>query len=248
MRVSALLTCACLLLGGCLLGDADGEAPPPASSAQAAAAGINFNPAATAETGNRSNGPLLLPRELLEPPPEDEITPDYVFDDDAFVSRDIDIQAGTIDGTLGEREFAGPTEQNFGWYTSWNFDGEIQSYLTLEVATEGRAGAGMLILSFEGDLGPLRDQMSTASTVPREIPETIETWVVACYGASMYNWDADVPAMAADVRVSADPDDPEGVVFDVEATFDEEQDEPVHGAIWTTRGDLEAILDYRPEG
>lgn len=244
MRVSAALTCVCLLLGGCLLGDADGEAPPPASSARAAAATIAFNPAVNAEPGSRDRGPLLLPRMVTPTPEEPEVPDDFVFDEDAFVSREVLVRSGTIDGQLGERDFDLSTMENHGWYTSWDFNGDVASYLTLEVAAEGRAGAAMLILSFEGDLEPLLAEVARGSTSPRPVPTEVSTWVVACYGAEMYNWEADLPADEVAVTMATAPDDQATVEFEVTATFNGTDE--VMGTVRASRPDLEEVLALLP--
>jgi hypothetical protein len=240
MRVGFIITCTSLALGGCLLGDADGEAPPPASTAQTAA--IIFNPEVNVDEEGNADGPLLLPRTTGPRPPGGGNLGNFDFDADAFMSGDIAVRRGRIDGPMGERMFAGETEQNRGWFTAWDYSDAAEGYLTLEVAadeTEG-PGAGMLILGIEGPIDDLMLTIDEADDAPRRLPGGLSTWVAGCWGPSMNSWDNDVGADESDVLVRRDPDDPDNLLFEVTAAF--RGGEPVEGEIEVNGGAVTSMI------
>ncbi|MGD8859094.1 MAG: hypothetical protein PVI30_03725 [Myxococcales bacterium] len=241
MRVGFIITCVSLLLGSCLLGDADGEAPPPASAAQTAA--IVFNPDVSVDEDGNADGPLLLPRTTgPRPAAAGEDVGNFDFDADAFMSGDLPVRRGRIDGPMGERTFTGETVQNRGWFTAWDDSVRAEGYLTLEVAAneDGGPGAGMLILGVEGPLDDIMLAIDGADDFARRLPTGLSTWVAGCWGPEMNTWDNDVGADHPEVLVREDPEDPDNVLFEITAAFD--GGDPVEGEIDINRGAVTSML------
>jgi hypothetical protein len=174
--------------------------------------------------------------------------PQPFYDDGSFQqdyrSAPLTVLGGSLSGRLGGVQVQGPSVQHYGNFDSWSgaYPG---GYLNIEVSTTGTTGAGMMMLTMDGDISTaLSEAMdvleSGAEGTLLEAPPGGQLSVIGCSGATLGNWDWDTSTQDASVEMSLDPADPEAVVFELDAQF--EVNSRGTSQLRVARRDLQAAL------